>query len=244
MDDISLGVNIFEFIKKAYDEHFDRKLNMLGCSELPFGAKKTLISRLFNIPVQMNMKMLHGKIHHAIIQKPEVLESIILSISNQIGLENPPITTYEIEKVVSYDFSKNKGIEGHIDVETPNFLIEIKTTSVPLKFYSKDIAPFHYIQLNTYLGIEKMDLGFLLSINLQAYQSQIINLNDVMRKYAYVVPIEFDQEIFDLTLEKAKTMLDCLEAGSYEMLCPEYEWECKTCTPEIKKICINGKIKA
>lgn len=241
MKDIILDINIFEFIQKAYEEHFDRKLNKIGCSEIPMGMRRTLIARLFNIPIPMNMNMLHGKIHHAVLQQPEIIKSIITSISNQIGLDNPPIDTYIPEKVISYNFNEKQGIEGHIDVYTPDFLIEIKTTSIPLKFYSKEIAPYHFLQLNTYLGIEGIQLGFLLSMNLQAYNSRIINLNEVMRKYAYIVPVEFDQEIFDLTLERARFMLDCLEKGIYNVPCPEYSWECKNCPKEIQEICNHVK---
>ena len=239
IENLNINVNIFEILKDAFEEHFNRRTNKLGCSEIPFCARKTIISRLYKIPITTNMKMLHGKIHHSIIQEPKVLERIISSICEQLHITEPVKVIKE--KVISFEILEGKFLEGHIDVDTTYFIIEIKTTSVPLKYWSTSIAPFHYIQSNNYLGIEKKEFGFILHINLHAYQSVIIDLNEVWQKYACFIPITFDQEIFDLTMDKAKTMFLLMEEESFDIAGPEFEWECKTCPKEIQEICKKPK---
>ena len=86
-----IDVNVFELIQKAYDEKFNRRKNKLGASELPFCARKTIISRLYHIPFETNMKMLHGKIHHAVIQDPKVLTELIGSIYKQLAIKKKEV---------------------------------------------------------------------------------------------------------------------------------------------------------
>lgn len=235
----NIDVNVFEIVQKAYEEHFNRRKNKLGCSEIAFCGKKTIISRLFGYAIETNMKMLHGKIHHKVIQDPEVLKKLIKAIDKQLEaifkIYKP--NKVIIEKEISFEILEGKILEGHIDVATSEYLIEIKTTNVPLKYWSKDIAPFHYIQANTYLGLEQKQFGFILYINLRAFGSQVIDIDEVWNKYGCFIPVVFDKEIFDLTLEKAKLMFTLMEEERWDIASPEYEWECKTCPKEIQAIC-------
>lgn len=231
----NVDINVFEIVQKAYEEHFNRRKNKLGCSEIAFGGKKIIISRLFNIPFEPNMKMLHGKIHHGVIQQPKILKRLIEAICTQLEITEP--VEVIIEKELKYELLSGKFLEGHIDVATSVFLIEIKTTSVPLKYWSKDIAPFHYIQANTYLGLEKKQFGFILYINLRAFESKVLDIDEVWNKYGCFIPVVFDKEIFDLTLEKTKLIFKLMEEERWDIECPEYEWECKTCPKEIQTIC-------
>ncbi len=249
-----IDVNVFDIIQEHYKEHFDRDKNKLGCSELAFCARKTLINRIF-FPGEFigNMKMLSGKIHHGVIQHPEVLSQIIDSICFQLGITNNLIQV-KTEKVLLYEVTKDKYIvvpkngyitdisgykciEGHIDVWTDMFLIEIKTTNVPVSAYNKNIAPYHYIQLNTYLGFSEILLGWVLKIHLQAYISKITDISDIWRKYGVWFPVVFNKEIFDSTIEKAKTIFEMLEKDSFNLAGPQFEIECSWCDKKIKKIC-------
>jgi CRISPR/Cas system-associated exonuclease Cas4 (RecB family) len=55
----------------------------------------------------------------------------------------------------------NCTIEGHIDVEVPNqFLVEIKSTAWPKKEPDKN----HLMQLNSYLIMKKMKVGYLVYV--------------------------------------------------------------------------------
>ncbi|MFX0023746.1 MAG: hypothetical protein ACFE9S_15575 [Candidatus Hermodarchaeota archaeon] len=231
----NVDVNIFEIIQKAYDEHFNRRKNKLGCSEIAFGARKIIISRLFNIPIENNMKMLHGKIHHRVLQTPKILKKIIENIADQLNTHEP--VEVIVEKELSYELLPGKLLEGHIDIYTSAFLIEIKTTSIPLKYWAKDIAPYHYVQLNTYLGLEKQEFGFIIYINLRAFDSKIVDFDEVWNEYGCFIPVVFDKEIFDLTLQKAKIIFELMEEERWDIDCPEYEWECKTCPKEVQAIC-------
>lgn len=237
MEKNPVDVNVFEIIQNAYDEKFNRRKNKLGCSELPFCAKKTIISRLYQIPFEPNMKMLHGKIHHGVIQDPKILSELINSIYQQLGIKKEEINV-KTEKLLIHEILPGKFLEGHVDIFADDFLIEIKTTSIPLK-YSKDIAPYHFAQANTYLGLTNLNLGFILRINLRAFQSDIINLKDVWKKYGCLVPVYFNRKLYDKTLEKAILMFRLMEKGEFNISSPEFEWECKTCQKEIKEICLK-----
>jgi len=243
IENLNINVNIFEILKDAFEEQFNRRKNKLGCSEIPFCARKTIISRLYHIPITTNMKMLHGKIHHSIIQKSKVLKRLIESIDKQLEAIFKIYKTNKVikEKVISFEILEGRILEGHIDIDTSEYIIEIKTTSIPLKFWSRKIAPFHYIQANTYLGLEKKQFGFILYINLKAFESQVLDFDEIWKKYACFITIPFDQEIFDLTMEKAKTMFLLMEKESFDIAGPEFEWECKTCPKEIQEICKKPK---
>lgn len=234
-----IDVNVFEIIQKAYDEKFNRRTKKIGCSELPFCARKTIISRLYKIPIQTNMKMLHGKIHHAVIQEPKILTNLISSIYQQLAIKKKEINI-KPEKLLVREIIPGKFIEGHIDIFTDDFLIEIKTTSVPME-YSKEIATFYYVQTNTYLGLVNLNLGFILRINLRAFQSDMTNFNDVWKKYGCIVPVHFNQELYDKTMEKVIQMFKLMDNDSYQIEGPCYSWECKTCRKKIKEICSKTK---
>ena len=236
-----IDVNVFEIIKKAYDEKFNRRKNKLGASELPFCARKTIISRLYHIPFETNMKMLHGKIHHAVIQDPKVLTELIGSIYKQLAIKKKEVNV-KTEKLIIKEIIPGKFIEGHVDIFADDFLIEIKTTSVPL-IYSKDIAPYYFVQTNTYLGLTNLTLGFILLVNLLAFQSEVSNFNDMWKKYGCFVPVQFNQELYDKTIEKAILMFKFMDQDKFNIAGPEFEWECRKCTKKIKEICLKKRIQ-
>jgi len=187
------------------------------------------------------MKMLHGKIHHAVVQQPRVLTQLIQSLVKQLNITDD--INVKIEKYLLHELLPGKYLEGHIDVYTNAFLIEIKTTAALLKYWSKDLVDYHLIQLNTYLGLTKQKLGFILLINLRAYFSDVTDFNDVWNKYGCILPVHFDQELFDNTLAKAKSMFQEMERGSFSLPGPEFQWECKYCSKEIQEFCYQERKK-
>jgi len=237
----NVDVNIFELVQKVYDKNFNREKNKIGCSELPHCARKTIISRLFNIPSKTNMKMLHGKIHHSIIQEPKILSNLISSIYQQLAIKKKEINVIT-EKHLIYEILPGKFLEGHVDIFTDDFLFEIKTTSVPLE-YSKEIVLFYYVQTNTYLKLVNLTLGFILCINLRAFQSDMTNLSNIWKKYGYIIPIHFNQELYNKTIEKAILMFKFIDQNEFHITGPEFKWECKNCSKEIKEICLKEQKK-
>ncbi|MHA1291114.1 MAG: hypothetical protein ACTSQJ_00430 [Promethearchaeota archaeon] len=233
---VNIDVNLFEILKQTYQEDFNRDTNCIGCSELPFCARKICISRLYNIEVPTNMKMLGGKVWHSTIQSPEVLSSFLTMMYQQLGINTSNIRVIP-EKEIKTEVLPGKIIEGHIDVFTSYFLLEIKTSHILLKYWSRHVAPFHAFQLNTYLGIEKQILGYILHINLKAFESKIIDTNKVWEKYAYLIPIRFNKDLYNRAIEKAKMMFKMMDKKKFDLSGPEFDWECKTCLKEVKEIC-------
>jgi len=238
--EIIVDVNVFDIIQKAYEEHFNRRKNKLGCSELPFCPRKIIISRLYNIPFENKMIMLHGKIHHAVIQQPNVLRELVKTLYQQLNIKNSKINV-TTEKYLIHELLPGKFLEAHVDIDISDFLIEIKTTARPLKYWAKELSEYHVIQLNTYLGLTKKQLGFILLINLRAYFSDIIDFNDVWNKYGCFLPVKFNQELFENTLEKAKKMFILMKHGDFNIKGPVYEWECRYCPKQIQEICNKTK---
>lgn len=237
---VKIDVNVFEILKNAYQRDFDgryKNINCIGCSELPFCARKTCISKIKGIPTPMNMKMLGGHGWHDIIQKPEVLNPLIKAIYDEIGIT----AEYEVipEKEITYEVLPGKVIEGHIDTFTTYLLLEIKTTHLPMKQWSKEVAPFHAWQLNTYLGITNQILGYILELNLTAFGSESKRLKYVWDHYGYLIPRRFNPVLFQKSIDKAKLMFELMEKGTWDIPGPEYPWECrdKHCPKEIKKLC-------
>lgn len=255
-----INVNAFKLIREGYREDFNRGKNVIGCSSVAFCAAKLLISKLF-FPGEFegNMRMLHGKIHHAVVQNPKVLNPLVYNVCDQLGFDKKkvritPELTFRIEIKPNSPYTgllkdQKTYMEGHIDVYTNFFLIEIKTTDVPLDRYGKHIASSHYIQTNTYLGHSKpktddenkVSLAYLLSINLRGYRSDIKNIEDVCRKYERFSPILLNKKIFDKTIERVKLLFRMIDRGKYNLAGPEHSWECNRCEEKIKKICKKNK---
>ena len=255
-----INVNVLKIIQDYYEEHFDRGLNVIGCSAPAYCATSILIKKLFFPGERMgNMKMLHGKIHHGVIQHPEVLTPLVHGICDELGFDKSkvritPELTFRVEIKPNKPYTgllkgKKTYMEGHIDVYTNFFLIEIKTTSMKLEYFANQIAAAHYIQANAYVGHSKpktddenkINLAYLLSINLRAFQSQIKDIEDISKKYVKWYPIILNQKIFDATIERVKLLFRMIDQNRYNLAGPEFPWECKVCDDKIKKICKRKK---
>jgi hypothetical protein len=64
---------------------------------------------------------------------------------------------------------------------------------------------------------------------MRAFTNTFNSWDEIWQKHGFILPYEFDQELFDLTLQKAKTIFEHIEAKDPNLPCPENEWECKYC---------------
>lgn len=242
----NFDVNIFQCVKDGLEPNIYHGYEVLGASKVAMCKRGNLIANKLGIGFQGNAKTLFGQIFENILYSPRVLANIILEINNQLGIEKSMSIDTDKEDYLTI-FDKFK-LRMHPDIYTNDYTIEVKTSSVYAKLWNKDIAPYQVNQLNTYLGFYKQKYGFLLKINTRAFISDMNNFQEgywdkVWKKYGFIIPIKFDQEMFDATIRRATEFFISLEEDNFKVECPEFSWECKRCTPDIRDNCGKAWIK-
>jgi len=234
----NFNINILEILAESYGNDFDRtkNLNVIGWSELPYGMRKLVLMKLHGVKPTFNLKMLLGEIMHGAIQKPETLSILIAKIVEQCNID---VKTLEIipEDELMYEVlpgkhlkSEPKMIQGHIDTNATLFSIEIKTTNTyAAEWDVNDLNPNYVFQLNGYLGSKQQYWGYLIVINMRAFQNTFKSFQESAEKWTTVIPIKFNEKLFELSIEKAKTIFLALEENFIDLPCSEHEWECKYC---------------
>jgi len=233
-------LDLFSVMAGEYKEDFNRATdpNILGCSELMFCSRKLAIKKIIKFgEIDTTARMLHGKILHGVVQSKGILPEILVPMSLNLNHRWRNLDV-EVERHIREEISPGKFLDGHVDVYTNRFLVEIKTTSMLLEYYTKEVAPFHFAQINLYMGFTGVHDAYILSINTRGLDSKSPKLTDLSRKWTYCVPVTFDQFVFDSLVEKAKSLFDAIDAEVFEVFeGPEYGWECKYCPKEVKEIC-------
>ena len=248
-------VNLINAIYNGYQEHFSNNPNIVGSSEIPFGMRKIVINKRNQLQLEFNNKLLAGKMFHYSLQKPGVMYFITKEINTALGysereingkryieLENGNFMGFEVESETA---SMTEIIPGyffrmHQDIHTTLYTIEIKTTNLPRSLW-KDLAIYHILQLNSYMGFNHQKFGFLLKIDLGStkederytphggfYNSSSTKFNFIWNKYFMLYPHEFNEALFDYTIKKLKSVFTCLKLETKEELipCPEHIFEC------------------
>jgi hypothetical protein len=221
---------------------------MIGWSEIPYGMRKIVLKKLNGVKTVLNLKMLLGEIMHNAIQRPEALSILISNIIEQCNITTKTLEIIPEEELL-YEVlpgkhlkSDNKVIQGHVDVNATIFSIEIKTTNTYAADWDvNELNPNYVMQLNGYLGTMKQEYGILLVINMRAFQNTFNSMAESAEKWTAVIPIRFNKTLFDLSVEKAKTIFMALEQKFIDLPCPEYKWECGFC--EVIDKCGKVQIK-
>jgi len=239
----NFDVNIFEVINDCMKADIPEAVNIIGSSDIAMGRRKNLIKSFLGVGFNGNAKTLFGVMFEAILHRPEVLQSIITHINRQCDVD----ISMEIDsnKEDFLEILEGNYLRMHPDIHTTEYTIEVKTTSVYTKEWNKDLTPYQVNQLNTYLGFYEQQFGFLLKINTRAF---ISNMNDrqpgywdkLWRNYGYIIPVEFNPEMYAKTLQRAEEYFQLIEAKNIDVECPEFAWECKYCNPLVREKC--GKI--
>ena len=242
----SFEVNLLPSLVKAYEKDFHKGKNIIGASSLPYGMRKVVIKKCYNIKTQPTMKMIAGHIIEEIFQKEPMLSYMIKKINSQLS-------DYSFKYVNDTNFYKLKNgnyglqkvtpelgkmieildffLRTHPDIYTSLYAIEIKYTGLNYKEFIKEEyldRIIHYqIQLNTYLGIYGLKFGFLLIILAGIWSTSSKNLNFVWNNYCKLIPFEFNQELFNQTIERAKEIYSYIKTEDFiSPSCPEFLWEC------------------
>jgi hypothetical protein len=233
-------INAIEILNEAYTNIFDR---IIGWSELPFCARKIIIKRLYKVETITNPKMLLGSILHATFQAPAVLNPLLTNIFQKLRVKDEIISIL-CEKETEHKIQDGRVIKGHIDVYTNLFAIEMKFTNTYVNYWTRELTPYYFTQLNGYLGSEKLPFGFLMCINVRMFQATFTTWEALWNKYGYLIPVKFNQELFNASIERANNIFDAIKKRSFENIeGPEFEWECKYCNSKIREICGKEEYK-
>lgn len=241
----NFDLNIFEAINYGLEQNIPEAYNLIGASEISLGMRKNLIKKLLGIAFKGNAKTLFGTMFEDILHKTDVQNTIITQINEKIGLEVP--MEIDDKKQDFLEIFDDYKLRLTPDTWTTYYTIEVKTTSIYTREWSRTLAPYQANQLNTYLGYYKQNFGFLLKVNSRAFISNINNYQEgywkkLWHSYGYIIPIQFDSEMYDRTIERANTFFKHLDVQDINVPCPEISWECKYCDPRVIKVC--GKVTA
>lgn len=239
----NIDVNILEILNTQLDSHIDDSKNVLGFSDAPYCLRKLVLKKLHNIKTKSNNKMLFGKIYEEILYRPEVLRAIRDKINSQLGITKKQAMIPRMEDM--WEFIPGHFIRLHPDIFSIFYIIEVKTTFIYVKYWTKDLLSYQVAQLNGYLGYYKQQLGFIHKINGQVFQSGIKQSEKYWEKlwldYGYFLPIQFNKELYEDTLKRIKFTFECIENKKIPQVDCEFDWECRYC-PVLKE-CGKSEVK-
>ncbi|HDI02728.1 MAG TPA: hypothetical protein ENF95_01180 [Candidatus Aenigmarchaeota archaeon] len=215
--------------------------------------RKNVLFRRYELEPKNKMRLLAGKMTHRSLQKKAVMERVCRDINKELGYEtrrayghvfvrvesgNFVPFTVEKEKFMMIQVLPGKYIRMHSDISTTLYTIEIKTTTLPLKFWKETVAPYHIMQLNTYMGFSHHRFGFLWKVDLNFYKSESRRWSYIWNNYFRLYPVMFNQALFNYTLERARDYFKYTELENPgEIPCPEFpEFECNN---ECREYCPN-----
>lgn len=232
----SLDVPIFRYANEEFQVDFSIKRNEIGASELGYGQKKIVIKKIYEIEEPSTMRMLAGKIGHSVVEYKPIRTKIVRHINTLLDIKGEPLS---VVKKVDYDeVLPGKKIRMHPDILTPYYPIEIKFTAMPTNKWTREVAPYYRIQLNTYSGYYKRSIGILTIINLNIFLTASKNWDYIMNNLTFTLPFEHNQKQYLKTRELAKMLFDCIDKEEYDHLqCPIHSWECSRCVSEVREYC-------
>ena len=246
----AFNIDIFQILADTYNTEFDRhtKKNIIGWSDLPYGMRKIALRKIHGKPGESNMKTLMGQLMNHVLQNPPALQRVVQEILKTTDIKPRQIRVvpeeelhYEINGEQFVDVKNAKIIEGHIDTYTDIFSWELKTTWNLSKYWSKEMAPHHAIQLNGYLGSKKQEWGVVTCINMRAFMNTFKSFQESSEKWTYNLPVHFNSRQFDLTVKKATLIFKEIDNNTANLECPVYDWECKLCN--VREECGKEEIR-
>lgn len=237
----NFDINLFHVLNDVYDSKIDRDENTIGCSSLSSCARTTIIKKIHGIKTPPNPKMLMGHIMGEALARPKSAFKIIDMINEQFGIKG--LIEITAEPVLKYEVAPGKFLEGHIDLNTNLYPIEIKTTWVYVREWVKEIAARYFIQANAYLGIQKKNVGFVATLNMRAFMAKFHSWKELWEKYGYFIPFYFNQNTFDASIEKVRFIFKQIEKKDPDVECHPESWECRLC--DVRDLCgkVLGKCK-
>ena len=281
-------INLIPAIDKGFREDIPSVSNIIG-NEISMGMRKNVILKRRGLSMSFQNRTLAGKIYHHALEKRKVRNNITKIINKALGytevrrwlrryilLENGNYIRFKVKKEKEMfielprdllsEFPEDPSEEDptkyyfrmHQDIFATLYTIEIKTTNMPKSMWG-DIAAYNLMQLNTYLGFNHQEFGYLLKIDLgstkedERYKSHGGFLNSASKKYKYIWnkyfllhKHNFDQKLFDYAIQRLKEYFRCIieEVKEDDIPCPQFIFSCEDqcsefCSNPIKKVDMN-----
>lgn len=262
-DDFQDRINLLPALVKGHEEDFRVDAQVIGASSIPYGMRKNVLEKRYEICLETNNGMLSGKIIHKGWQAKEVVKLITKEINEGLGLEETEVNgkryiklnngnyiefKTEIEKEWYIKVKPNRFLRMHADIWTSLYIVELKTTSMPKNMWGKTLAPYHEMQANLYTGFSHHSIGFLLRIDLGSERVERKHCGAleskgkfgyVWKSYYLLYPYKFNEELFNYSLERVEQYFEYLdhEKDVGKIPCPEHLFECDGC--KVKEHCPN-----
>lgn len=255
-----LPVNLLLALNEGFKEVFLDNSHVIGASEIPFGYRKWVINKREGLTLDDSMTLLTGKITHGAWQKERVMLKLTKAINKELNIEEKVIqenrfvkledkwVLFEVEKELYklIKISEGRFIRLHTDIWSTLYSLEFKTTSMPIQMWST-LAPYHIMQLNTYLGFSKQKYGFLLKMDIGCLKGECRHGGFLQSKaqwkrlwnsYFRLYKVMFSQKLFDYTIKRANQFFTYLETDTNlkEIPCPLNVFEC---TDKCRNYCPN-----
>lgn len=237
----SFELDLFNWMDEALQGTFKDIPNSIGLTRALYCKRKGVIGKIYGIKDPLNMKMLTGTIIHRLIEAKSVRTKIVQEINKQLQIKSLPESKTELKDLMELDEGKVRIIP---DIWTPNYVIEIKTTAIPISQWIKEEGTSieNLTQLNEYAGYYGHKFGILLMINKQFFNSGSANFKMFWDKYCYAIPFEYNEDMSISLKENANSILKSIKDEKWDHLeGAKHSWECKYCNKEIREMC--GKEK-
>lgn len=227
----SFDCNMFEILHLTNKADLDTSINTIGSSEAPYCIRKNVLCKIHGIEFSGNNKTLFGKLYEEAVSKPETLKLMRDRINSQLGITEKQGIIPQMDG--SFEILPGKKFRITSDVFTSPWSVEIKTTSLPLKVWTKELVAHQVAQLNATLGRWKQEVGFLHMVNWRVIFAKIKEdenyWTNLWNSYAYFIPVPYDHELFIATLKRVILIFKCIDEKKAEVNCPEMKWECGYC---------------
>lgn len=233
----NINVNPFIYMNQAFQAKFRTDRNVLGFSDIFYGQKKIVIKKIFEIETPPNMSMLSGTITHELIEHKPVRTKIVDFINKKYGIKGEPVSDIKTEKYK--EILPGQMLRIHADILTPHYVIEEKTTVMPVRQWSREVVIQYLQQLNGYVCEYERKFGVLLMVNKNFFTYKGNDWDYLMNNYCYCLKFEPDIEAYKYALKLTKMLFECITKEEYQHLpCPVAgSWECNYCYHEVMEKC-------
>jgi hypothetical protein len=240
--------NPFGALNTVLEDNIDDGPKKLG-SDIWDPLRQTILKKMYWIRPPPNMYFLMGKTQHKLYQMKSVRDIYIPIINEQMGYEPINDSEKELYKMVELSEFFNNDYEKelwkdyffryHADIATPNYIIEIKNTNVPLQQWIKDISYKNEAQLNGYLHAFNRPGGFIWLINMEWLHSSSKNFEYVEKHYTHFVYREYNPRLWRKTLIRGKWIFACAKHENVNVPCPDKTSSCVKKNCEVWDDCKN-----
>lgn len=165
----SLDINFLYCLFQGLKADIDDSKNRLGFSSHQYCKRKVILSKILGKNFEGNVKTCGGDMYQHTIEYPKVLELLKKRFSEKFGIKTPYALLPRQE--AEWEILPDRFIRIHPDLLSVHYVVEIKTTSLPVDIWKKELASYQMAQLNGYCGYYKQPRGILHAMDVRVFLS-------------------------------------------------------------------------